>query len=147
LSEKFDNTLICNVNHSTWLAAILVAVHVGAGVLTWLVPMPGAARTVLALALLASLAVSIRHHALQRGRHSIAQLILDEEDRCVVRRRAAAGEEPCEITHTFVRPWLVILALVPQDKRGERLVLPRDCMAADAFRKLRARLRLRNPAA
>lgn len=124
-----------------------MTIHAGALLLLWSLKMSGIPAAALAAALSISLYTSVRRHGLRKGPQAIRSFSLDEEDNCAIHRRGDDEGRPCVITRQFVQPWVTILMLrITGHRTSEALVLARDALDPDSFRKLRARLRLRNPA-
>jgi hypothetical protein len=130
------------------LTALLTAAHGGALALAASLHMPAGLKTALAAALIVSLGFTVHRHGLRRNRRAIETLSFDEEDSCTIRRRGEDAARPCEIRRQFVQPRITILLLRAAGRRiSETLVLMPDALDPESFRRLRARLRLRNPAA
>ncbi len=148
MSERFDNNLIVEIKVSYALVALLAGVHLGGAMLIGVVPLPGLFKTGLWALLAASAVQAVRLHGLRTASRALVELELDTEGLCAVRQRGDAHWHAAEIVQTLVHPWLVLLVLKPEGRlRRASLVIPADAVEVEAFRRLRARLRLQTRAA
>jgi len=148
LSERFDNNLIVKIKVSYTLMVLLAAVHIGGALLIGVVPLYGLFKTGLWALLAASAVHAIRLHGLRTASRALVELELDTEGLCSVRQNRDAHWRAAEIVQTLVHPWLVMLVLKPEGRaRRLSLVIAADAVEAEAFRRLRARLRLQIRAA
>ncbi len=148
MSERFDNNLIVKIKVSYTLVAVLAGVHLCGALLISVVPLPGFLKTGLWALLVASAVHAIRLHGLRSASRALVELELDTEGLCSVRQNRDANWRAAEIVQSLVHPWLVMLVLKPEGRRRRvSLVLPADAVEAEAFRRLRARLRLQIRAA
>jgi hypothetical protein len=147
---------------SATLAVILLVAHLGAAAIMVSLPLAWVWKAVLWIVLAVSLWRELACHGWLRGKRQIVQLILEEDDRCVIADRD--GRQGGHIASAVVHPWTIFLRVQREETQpvcswfdrltangplaGERkLVLWCDSLPADDFRRARARLRLRNPAA
>jgi len=147
LSEKSYSKLIINIKVSYLALALLSTVHLGAGLLLLAVPLPPPVRIVFWLALMASLILSARRHGWRAGTGAVTGLELDGDGRCAL--RYAQARDWCEggVIRAVAHPWTVLLTLRLHGRRWPvSLWIPADAVDADAFRRLRARLRLESRA-
>ncbi len=148
MSERFDSNLIVKIKVSYTLVAVLAGVHLGGALLIGVVPLHGLFKTGLWALLLASAVQAIRLHGLRTASRALVELELDTEGLCAVRQNRDAHWHAAEIVQTLVHPWLVMLVLKPEGRaRRLSLVIAADAVEAEAFRRLRARLRLQIRAA
>ena len=148
MSERFDNNLIVKIKVSYALMVLLAAVHIGGALLIGVVPLYGLFKTGLWALLAASAVHAIRLHGLRTASRALVELELDTEGLCSVRQNRDAHWRAAEIVQTLVHPWLVMLVLKPEGRaRRLSLVIAADAVEAEAFRRLRARLRLQIRAA
>ncbi|MBI5613179.1 MAG: hypothetical protein HY942_08985 [Gammaproteobacteria bacterium] len=119
--------------------------HLGAAVLTVLLPVPVWWQVLLAGGIAASAAHVLRRHAWRRARGAAIALEIDSGGDYAV-RRVAGDWLPCRYVESFVSPWLVIVRLVPEGRRRPVSVLvAADAVATEEFRELRARLYFQTP--
>ena len=148
MSERFDSNLIVKIKVSYALMALLAGVHLGGAMLIGVVPLHGFFKTGLWALLIASAVHAIRLHGLRTAPRALVELELDTEGLCAVRQNGDADWRAAEIVQSLVHPWLVMLVLKPEGRpRRASLVIPADAVEAEAFRRLRARLRLQIRAA
>lgn len=148
MSEKFNNRLILHLKVSWALMAALLFLHLGAMTLVVIVPLDPAAKIGLGVALGMSLIQSTGVHGLRRRRSAVTELELDSEDLCSVRLYGREEWLPCRVSRSLLHPWVSVLVLrIEGRRRPLGLVLPADAVEPDAFRRLRARLRLQTAAA
>lgn len=124
---------------------MLVIVHGGAVAIALPLPLPIPVRLVLAVLTLASLYRGVHRHALRRARAAVVGFQMNGgDDGCLLRRRGTEVWEEGRLIDRWVHPWIA-LAVVRCDGRRttDRVVIPADAVAPEAFRRLRVRLRLR----
>jgi len=149
LSKKSSNSLIVKLKVSVALAASLIFLHVGAGVLLALITIPVAMKIVLALALAASLYRSLRRHGLRRGTAAVHSLKLSPDGVWSVRHIENEEWLNVNITSRFVHRWIVLLSVrIAGQRLATTLAIAADAIEAETFRRLRAALLAppRNPA-
>lgn len=148
MSERFDNNLIVKIKVSYTLMVLLAGAHIGGAMLLGVVPLHGFFKTGLLALLVVSAVHAIRLHGLRSARRALVELELDTEGLCALRQNGDENWRAAEIAQTLVHPWLVILVLKPEGRsRRLSLVIAADAVEAEAFRRLRARLRLQIRAA
>ncbi len=128
------------------LGAVIVASHLGAGLLTALLPWPGWVQAALLGGVAASALQGVRQHAWRRGPGAPTGFEIDTDGEYFVRR--GAGEWlACRYAESFLSPWLVIVRLIPEGRRRPvNVLLAADAVAPEQFRELRARLHFQTPA-
>jgi 4-hydroxybenzoate polyprenyltransferase len=121
------------------MTAWLLLLHAAALVVVITLPLPVYAVLALVVAVLLSLVWNWRRQVSPSYPHAVRSLCWQADGNCLL--QLASGEQlTARLTrHAFVMPWLVILYF-----RGPPrcLVLLPDMLAAQAFRKLRVRLRM-----
>lgn len=147
MSGASPSRLVIELGASRALAAVLVVLHAGAGVIAVTLPLGWYWR----LALLALVAVSLWRalvlHAWRRAPAAVVGLAVDDEDTCALRRRTGAGWEEGRLLDCWVHPRLALLTVrLCARRRAIGVVIPADAAAAEPFRRLRVRLRLRTSA-
>jgi hypothetical protein len=146
LSKSSSDRLVLGFGRSRALAAAFGAIHLGALALALLLPVPIWLRAGLAAAVIYSGVAVLRRHVLRSSRRAVTALVVDAGvDDCELR---VAGEWVAgRISDSWVQPWLTILVVRRDGRRGRTAVLiPADGVASHAFRQLRVRLRLRSAA-
>ncbi len=146
MSTKSPVSLRLDLGASRLLAAVLMAAHGGAAAIAAWLPLALPFR----LGLLALVAVSLyrglRDHALRRGARAITAFRLNADDTCAV-QRGAAGWEEGRLRDCWVHPLLTILVVrAGGRRRSVSVVIAADAVSAEAFRRLRVRLRLQTAA-
>jgi hypothetical protein len=127
---------------SARLGVLLCIVHVGAGALGALLPVPFWSKAVLLTAVAWSLAWSLQTHALVRAREAIVGIALESDRGIIAHTREGASLE-CELMpSSFVSHRLTVLNVRPRGTRRERHVVL-CCGNVDEvdLRRLRVRLR------
>lgn len=131
--------------------------HVGALVIVSIVPAAIVTRTALTLFVMLSFVYALLQHARlgllsNRLPHWLKPRIVeavewDTAGNWSVRYTGSARWHGCELRERWLHPWVVILRLRSEtDARSLNLLVAADAVAADAFRRLRARLRLQTAA-
>lgn len=147
LSVKSPAKLQLDLGASRALAAVLVAVHVGAAAIAALSPLALSLRVAILVLVAAGLYRGLGRHALRRGRHAITGFVLNDDDTCAVRHGAGDWED-ARLLDRWVHPRLTILVVRgARRRRASGIVVPWDAVPAEAFRRLRVRLRLQTAAA
>lgn len=145
MSRKFDSKLILNIKDSPRLGVFLGAVHLGAAVMAAFSALAWPWRLVLWAALAASLVRAVRCHALRCVPGAVREIALDEHDGLSVRRNGDTATRRAQLCGRFLHPWLTILVVRPEGRRRAcPVVIAADAVEGEAFRRLRARLALRN---
>jgi len=158
LSPSFDATLTVELKRSPTLIAALCVMHAGAFAIVWTVPAGAITRAALVLCVALSAAyVLLRHGRLGGLSKRLADRFVprivsavewDRDGNWSLRDSESEQWWPCELREHWLHPWLVILRLRPEaGSRALNVLIPADAVAADAFRRLRARLRLQTAAA
>lgn len=148
MSENFDSNLIIEIKVSYLTVAVLGVAHLGAGLLAMTVPLPWLARFALWGLLAVSLVGTARRHGWRAGPGAVTGLELDREGLCALRGGHSGGWRNGEIVRALVHPWGVLLTVRLDGRRRPAYVtIPADAVAAEPFRRLRARLRLESRAA
>lgn len=121
------------------MLAWLLLLHALALPAVALPPFPLPVKLALLAAILLSLAWHWRRRLSQRQPRAVRGLRWEEGDLCIL--RLATGERLSArlAGHAFIMPWLVILYF---RGRPRQLVLLPDMLPAEAFRRLRVRLRM-----
>jgi hypothetical protein len=145
LSQKFDSSLILNINLSYFLIGLLALLHLGAALLVGIVPLQLSWRAGLWVALLLSLYHAITRHGWRRGRRAIATVVLDSEGELGVYFAGNETAVHARIISRFIHPWLSVLSLRCADRRWPvSLIVAQDAVDPETFRRWRARLKLQN---
>lgn len=146
--EKSPDSARLELGTSRALAAVLVLLHAGALVIALIVPLHGAIRAALVALLGASLYRALALHALRRAGDAITGFIVREDESCALRRGRSEQWRESRLLDRWVHPWITILIVREESKwLSSSVVIPADAVAAEAFRRLRVRLRLRSAAA
>jgi Membrane-bound toxin component of toxin-antitoxin system len=144
LSQNFDSKLILNINVSHALTGILLLTHLGGIILVALIPLAWAIRAGIWALLGWSLYCSLRLHARRNARTAIKAVELDEEGALAVRFAGMEQWRNARITAWLVHPWLTLVALrIDGGIMPVNLAIAADAVEAEAFRRWRARLKLR----
>ncbi|CAG0972815.1 hypothetical protein BURK2_01395 [Burkholderiales bacterium] len=124
------------------LAAVFLALHGATAVLPWLLPGPAWVRGALCVAVLGQGAWAIWAKALRRARGELRTLEIDREGNLLLEQGDGRRKEARVLPGSLVLPFLVMLSYrILGERRSRRLVLTPDAAGAEAFRKLRIRLR------
>ena len=142
--KKSSDKVVLKLGISWTLAAILVAVHVGAAAIALSMPLAIPLRLGLFALIGFSLYRALWGHALRRSADAIVAIELDDEEgACSVRRRARDWQTGRLITQ-WAHPLLTLLVVKYDGSRwSANVVIPADAVAKEAFRRLRVRLKLR----
>lgn len=148
MSEKFDSNLIINIKVSYFFTSLLFLMHLGGALLVFLLPLAGLLKGLLWVALVVSVVMGWRLHISRTSPHAITALKFDHEGTCSVRRGLAGPWHLCPRFQAVVTPWLAIFLFRWEGRCWPvGLVIAADAVEPEPFRRLRARLRLQNPAA
>ena len=110
--------------------------------------LPWAIRFGLVVLLGVSLVSATGRHAWRRSARAIVGFAIDDDGACAVRLRSSETWHEARLIERWVHPWLTILVVRhPGSRWRSSLLLPADAVPADAFRRLRVRLRLQSAAA
>lgn len=127
---------------SKYLAATLVAVHTGSVLVLIPLAMPLLSKLTIAIAVGATLARALRSAALLRSRISIVALEFHEENLVALRTREGRWHTARILGTTFVSPLVTVLNLRVAGRRlVQHVVIVRDSVGAEDFRRLRVLLR------
>ena len=141
MSKKSSNNLIVRLKVSVGLTVVLGLLHLGAGVLLLVVPLPTLLRTALLVAALLSLIHVLTQHAFRRRSGSIVALRLNNDGDLTVKASGEKKWRAATINGRFVHRWMVLLSMrVTGQRLSTRLVLAPDAVEPDVFRRLRAAL-------
>lgn len=127
---------------SMMLAVVLGVAHLAAAALLWIVPMPGAGKALLALAICVSLIYFLARDALLHAAHAI--VALDVRDDGTVSLQTRRGEWiDCDVLDSsYVAARLTVVNFRPRGGGAARhLVLVPDNVDPRDFRRLRMWLR------
>ena len=148
MSKKLESNLILNINVSSFLAGILLLVHLGGMTLAALVPLAWPLSLSICVLLGWSLYRSLRDHVWRNGVAAIVAVELDHEGAAAVRLAGDGQWHEARIAAWFVHPWLTLASLrVSGRKIPLNLAIAADAVEPEAFRRWRVRLKLRIAAA
>lgn len=158
MSRSFDATLTLELRRSPAVIGALCAMHAGALAIVWIVPAGAITRAVLTLFVAGSAWYALSHvgcfgRIAERWPGWLRPRIVtaiewDSDGNWSLRDSESEQWRPCELREHWLHPWLVILRLRPEtNSRALNVLIPADAVAADAFRRVRARLRLQTAAA
>jgi toxin CptA len=129
---------------SLYLAATLVAAHVGSALVLIPLGMPLWAKLTIAASIGASLAHTLWSRALLKSRASLVAVELRDIDGIAVQSRSGEWHEARLLGTSYVTPLLTVLNLKLEDRLFARhVVIVSDAAAAEDFRRLRVLLRWR----
>ena len=124
------------------LAAVLTLAHSAAAATVIPLETPLWAKSLLALAILASLARALFRHALLRSPGSLRAIELRENDETAVQTRDGAWHEARILGTTYVSPLMSVINLRLEGRMLARhMLIVQDNADAEYFRRLRVRLR------
>lgn len=147
LYAESPDKLTFDLRPSTVLAAVLAAAYGGAVVIALLLPIPLFVRIALVALIAVGLHRGLSRHALRRAGDAVVAFSLSEDDACAVRRQGAAEWQDGRLMDRWVHPWLTILVVRCNGRRRPcSIVITPDAVSAEAFRRLRVRLRLQTGA-
>lgn len=123
------------------LAVLLLTAHAGALALLLMLPLHVIAQAIAALAVLASAAWSIRHHALRRGPSAVRTLRFEDRERLQLRLGDGRWQGGRIAGSSTVGPLLCILNVEHGVRAVRHVVIAGDALEADDLRRLRVWLR------
>lgn len=129
---------------------VLAVLHLGAILIAFAIAVPVAVRTLLVVALSASLSHALMRHAFRYGPRAVESLRLDAEGNLLLRFRARKEWRAATLGSCFVHRWVVLLSMRVVGRRLPiTLVLAADAVEPGVFRRWRAALLAlpRNPVA
>lgn len=136
--------LSITLRHSYLLVLFLVAMHALALACVWLVPLALAAKIGVAVGVVSSLVLSLRHHVWRAGRRCVRAIRLNGECDISLQGQDGVWLEVKLLPNSFVSPYLTVLNLsLEGERRARHVVLLPDVMDAEQFRQLRVWLRWR----
>ena len=139
----YATPLSLDVQPSKILFWVLTLTHAGAAAALSALSLPGWTTACLAAAVLASYLWLTARHALLWHPRSVRRLRWGSGQRWQVGLRDGRELSATLRMDSFVRPWLTVLLLRPESGGPVRnVVLLPDMLEAEAFRRLRVRLRL-----
>ena len=137
---SFSAPIHLRAGASRRLALGILLIHVGTAAIAMTVALPGWFKLALGGALLMSLAWSWYWHILHRG-DAVTEAVLYTDGTWLV-TTAGRGTIPAVLaSDSFAQPWLTALLFTFEDGRRRTLLLLPDNTDADAFRRLRVRLK------
>jgi hypothetical protein len=124
------------------VAALLIGLHAGAALLLFVLAIPVFGK------LLGGIALAMSFFIARRASHRLRELAVDSDGEWTIRLRGDGEPRPCVPTPHLITESLVLLSARREGRRWPLVAaLASDSLENDAFRRLRARLRLRSPAA
>jgi toxin CptA len=131
-----------SIGPSRYLLWLLILAHAGAVVLLWLLALPVWVKSVLTLAVIASLVHSLRHVALLKAAESIIAIEIKEPAALAFQTRRGEWHECSLSGDSYVSAWLTIVILKIDKRRFPKCaVITPDNVDAEDFRRLRVWLR------
>ncbi|WP_148665414.1 protein YgfX [Sulfurifustis variabilis] len=146
MSARFGASLTIVLGPSHRLAGLLGIAYGGAIAIALLLPVPWLVRGAIALVLAFGLYLALRTHAYRSTAGTVNALEFGADGTCSVRFSGAGQWTECELEHSWVHPRLALLSLRVAGARRARVAIAADAIPAEAFRRLRVRLRLRTAA-
>ena len=138
MSSESPTALVVEPGRSRRLAGIVVGSHVLALLPALLLELPGWARAIWVVSVLASLALEWRRHLAPADK---LRYLRYDETGWSLEYRSGVAERPV-LVQWYAHPWLCVLRF----KRPRRtVVLVADAVVADQHRRLRVLLRTRDP--
>ena len=142
-STAYATPLRLELKPSRTLFWLLTFSHLGAAGLMPTMSLPIWASAFLGLSVAASYLWLMASHALKRHPGAVVSLLWPSGIQWQVRSRNGQEVSAQLSPESFVRPWLTVLLLRPETGgRARNVVLLPDMVDAEAFRRLRVRLRL-----
>ncbi len=142
-STAYATPLRLELKPSRTLFWLLTFSHLGAAGLLPTMGLPVWATAGLVASVLVSYLWLVARHALMRHPGATVSLLWPSGTQWHVRSRNGAEVSAQLSPESFVRPWLTVLLLRPETGgRPRNVVLLADMLDAEAFRRLRVRLRL-----
>lgn len=140
----FDAPIRLPLGSSRWLAGGLAVAYGGAMAVILPLDLPGWAKFLLELILIAGWIRTFRWHVQHQG-DAITELIAQAEGEWIV-TTAKTGECRGRLAQdSVVLPWLTVLVFKLEDGRRRSAVLLPDNVDVEGFRQLRVRLRHPGP--
>lgn len=142
-SKKYAAPLILERRRSRLQAAVVIVVHGLALALLPTLTLPVWVTAPLAVAVLLSLTIILREHVLLNSKRSICRLVWDADEHWTIYFTHGVSVPARLLPGSFVHHSLVVLIFALETKRRRHaLVLTRDSLDADTFRRLRVRLKI-----
>ncbi len=136
------------INGSPGLGIALAMMHLGAAAALGMAPLPWTVRVLVWILIGISLVRSLRLHATRQGADAVTALLLEADQELSLRLKGSSDWQSCQVLSQALHPWVVVLRVRCRPRRGTlSLVICADAVEPSAFRRLRARLRLRREAA
>lgn len=133
---------------SRLLSTIFTLAHCAAGATVFPLDVSVELKTALLAVILVSLAHSIHRDALLRSRHSIVELELYDKERAAIKLAGSDWQDARILSTSCVTPSLTVLNLrIERGRVARHVLLVRDNMNAEDFRRIRVRLRWARPKA
>jgi toxin CptA len=131
-----------SIKRSRYLVWLLLLAHAGAMALLWPLAMPAWGKTMIILAVIASLMFFLGHVALLSAPEAVIAVEIRESGEITVKNRRDEWRE-CRLSgDSFVSAWLTIMVLAQEGRRIARyVVITPDNVDAEDFRRLRVWLR------
>jgi toxin CptA len=124
------------------LAFVLVLVHTGIGGLLLFMPLPYWMLGMLMACVLVSAVHAVRGHALRRNPRSVTSLRFHNREQVEIGRRDGSRQSGCILGSSTAGTLLTVLNIrLEQQRRPEHVVVTRDSLDDDEFRRLRVWLR------
>jgi len=139
LSNGFARPLRLKRKPSRLLATFLVAIHTMA-LIALLQPL--AVNAIVHTALFASLLLSAIYHVMHFRRQCVGQDDWVWQASGIWQRGDADQPYTLVLAKSLQTPWFVTLTLADLEQRQQRLLVMRDQLDADSFRRLRVRVKL-----
>lgn len=140
MSENYAQPLRLNLRASPPLAALLIAVHAGAAACVWFTPLSAWVQAGIGLGVAWSLYQGLSLHAWRRAATAVTAIEI-RAGQVAVRRRADTRWRRASMRSAFTHPWVVVLRLRCTGRRWpSSVVIPRDTLSVDHFRRLCVRL-------
>ena len=135
------------VRPSVLIAVAVSILHVAAGGVLWIVPIPVAGKAVVTLAIAVSLIYFMARDAALHAARSIVALELRDDGAIACQTRDGAWLECTLLDSSYVAPGMTVVNLQARGWLGyRRVILVPDNVDAEDFRRLRTWLRWRGSA-
>lgn len=142
MSEKFASPLVLELVPSRGVAVALAGLHAGAAGLLVVLSIP------VVVMLLGGVALMTGFYVAWRTSRRLRELAVDSEGEWTIRLYGDSDPRPCVPTPHLITESLVLLSARVEGRRWPlAAAVAADGLEPDAFRRLRARLRFRSPAA
>lgn len=134
--------LIIRRKPSHLLAAILIAAHMAAAILIGILSLSLLITSVIIVLIFISLVYYLRKDALLVANDAVTELVLTDNNQCVVTTRSNKGIVCNILSNSFVSPYLTVLILRAEGNllNDSVTILP-DGVDVETFRQLRVWLR------